>query len=148
MKKIIICTLMLVLLCGCTQIPDEYSFQDHPDTIVSIELLHNQNEFGEGTNKENMVLIKELNEEEIDSFMSAVCALPTGRTGTPPPWGYGEYIAKVSYTSGDIEILGSMNIEFIPSGNEPTGVGSYHFLEDSFEKLFHEYANLDEGNGE
>lgn len=85
MKKIIICTLMLVLLCGCTQIPDEYSFQNHPDTIVSIELLYNQNEFGEGTNKENMVLIKELNEEEIDSFMSAVYALPTGRTGTPPP---------------------------------------------------------------
>ena len=45
------------------------------------------------------------------------------RIAYPPPSGWGCYIAKISYCNGDVEILGSYNIEYISVGHSPTGIG-------------------------
>lgn len=91
-----------------------------------------------------MYLIRQLDDSEITAFMNEVYELPTKRDGTPPTWGYGPYIAKITYENGDVEMLGSYNIEFIPSGSTPTGIGDYIFPRGVFQDVFLKYAGLSE----
>ena len=138
--------ILLILFCififsGCESEPSSYPFPNRSVSIEKVELIQNHNEFGEGTDESNMHLIKTLDDSEALSFMEEIYNLPTKRAGTPPPWGYGVYIAKVIYSNGDIEMLGSLNIEFIENGNAATGIGSYYFPDDSFIPVFEKYSN-------
>ena len=144
MKKYILYLLPLVLLLtGCAQRAAQHSFPNTSVPVERIELLLNENENGEGTDEANMVLLRELDAEEIFSFLEEVYALPTEKVGTPPPWGYGSCIAKITYENGDVQILGNLNIEFIEQGSSPTGVGSYCFPDDCFQTVFEKYVSLD-----
>lgn len=144
MKKLCIILLMSILLCGCFKMSETYQFSNPLEEIVSIELIHNRSNNGRGINPDDYFPIKTLGEKEVHDFMSEVYSLPTRTVGTPPPFGYGEYIAKVTYTNGDIEMLNTNNIEFIPSGSNPTGVGEYFFVGNDFEELILRYS--DENN--
>lgn len=142
MKQVIIMILILLILTGCSRIPETYQFTAPIDSIKSIELIQNNNPNGEGTNEEFFVILKSLDKTDSEDFMHAVYEIPTKRVGTPPPWGYGPYFARVTYSNGDIDILGVWNLEFIESGTSPSGVGDYKFADDKFEQLFFEYAEL------
>ena len=142
MKKIIYVVLIVCFLVGCTPAPSTYQYPNRNVDIMSVELLLNETELGSGIDEYNMRLVRSLESDEISAFMNAIYELPTKTVGTPPPWGYGRYLAKVTYTNGDIEIFGILNIEFIPSGHSPTGIGDYYFPDDGFENLYMEYADF------
>lgn len=144
MKKYAAFLIILIVFNGCSRIPSDYPFPNQSEPILSIELLHNRNDGGQGTNAENMYLIRALSESEIHEFMKAVYALPTEKCGSPPPWGYGEYIARISYQNGDVEMYGPYAIELIPKGSETWGVGTHCFSGNGFEKLFSQYVDLSE----
>ncbi len=61
---------------------------------------------------------------------------------TPPGRGYGEFIAGTTYRNGDVEMICSDCIEFIPNGSEPTGIGSYYYRRDAgFISVFQRYVD-------
>lgn len=142
MKRLIAIILLLVLLTGCTRPDPTYSFPNKDIRITSIELLHNMNKNGIGIDENNMVLLRTLSEEEIVHFMDACYQLPTKRMGTPPATGYGEYVAKIIYENGDIEIYSTYNIELIPKGNKAVGCGSHYFPVNSFNDVFAQYIDI------
>ena len=120
--------------------PLNYIFSNGIEQIESVELLYNQNSGGEGTDRSNIHTIRALSSDEIRVFMEEIYRLKTS-IANPPPSGWGCYIAKVTYQNGDIEILGSYNIEYISAGSVPTGIGSYFFTGDAFEELFSSYID-------
>lgn len=133
----------LVLSFLSNRIPKHYIFQNPIDQIESIELLYNQNDGGEGINTSNICSIRMLDQNEVQPFMKAIYRLET-RIAYPPPSGWGCYIAKISYCNGDVEILGSYNIEYISVGHSPTGIGTYFFTGKAFEELFAKYIDVTE----
>lgn len=153
MKKLISTTLvLLILFAGCQIEPSTYPFPNRQVEIISIELFHNQNDDGYGIAENNFLLLKELEAEEIPQFMEDIYALTTKRRDGGPLWGYGAFFAKVTYMNGNIEYLGSHNIEFVTvgdittaaSGKETSGFGSYYFDSESFVAVFSEYADISE----
>ena len=142
MKKITIIILFLVTLFGCAGTDSTYSFPNRDMRIISIQLLHNRNVNGVGIDESNMVLLKELSEEEIPEFMNACYQLPTKIMGTPPSTGYGEYVAKILYENGDIEIFSTYNIELIPDGCKAVGCGTHYFPVKCFNDVFTEYTDV------
>ena len=114
---------------------------------MSIELLHNRNEDGIGTNEANIYQIYSLREDEFSVFMEELYGLETDRK-LPPEWGYGDYIAKVSYSNGDVEMFGSLHIEFIPADHGEDylyGYGSYRFeSKEAFIRLLEKFCELPE----
>lgn len=140
MKKIMFSILLCILfLCCCSRKPATYQFANPIEEITNVAILNNQNESGEGTDASNIYLIRELEEDEIVAFMNDIYQLQTNRRSGGPLWGYGSYIAKVTYANGDVEMLGTLNIEFIPNGTLPTGFGSYYFTDDSLWMVISEY---------
>lgn len=104
--------------------------------------MENKNTDAFARDKDLFVLVKNLDTEEVSSFMQEVYELETSFSVSPPPRGYGEYIAKVTYANGDVEMLGTVHIEYIEYGAEPTGVGAYYFKGDTIEQLIMKYAGL------
>ena len=144
-RQIAVLSLLMLLLCSCSRIPDTYSFPNQSEAITSIEFLHNMNPGGIGTNEDNMVLLYTMSEKEIEAFLDALYELPTVKVGSPPPWGYGLHIVKITYKNGDIEMYGSNNIEYIQAGAKIWGIGDYRFVSNKdFESLIAEYVDLNE----
>lgn len=112
-KVLIILLVLLFTLNGCKTENESYLFANSLEDVVSIELLHNRNENGIGTDEANIYLIYSLKEDEFSGFMEELYSLESDRNA-PPSWGYGDYIAKVSYSNGDVEMFGSLHIEYIP----------------------------------
>lgn len=142
MKKWVYAMLLVCTLLGCSYKPTSYQFPNKSIPIHSVELLHNMNPGGIGIDENNMDLLLTLGDLEIMGFMENIYGLPTKRCGTPPPYGYGEYIAKVTYENGAVEFFGSTNIVHIPSGKISYGVGDYFFDGTSFEELFSQYIDI------
>lgn len=140
---IIFWSLCVVLFTGCrnnTKMPTSYQFIHSMDNIVGIELLFNNSKDAFSADSK-FVLLRELDESQIAEFMSAVYELETDCCISPPPRGYGQYIARITYSNGDVEMLGTNNIEFIEFGAKPTGIGMYYFPGDALEELIILYAN-------
>lgn len=147
-KTVILCLIsLLVLMSGCSRdeiMPSEYVFLHSLEEIDKVELLSNGNPGGYGKDESRFILITQLQEEEIVQFMDEVYALKTSFCISPPPRGYGAYIAKITYSNGDIEMLGTAHIEYIEFGSEPTGVGAYYFTDGALEKLILKYCSIRE----
>ena len=141
---VILLSAILVVSSGCSKPEETYSFPNRNIQIISIELLHNRNTNGIGIDESNMVLVRTLSGNEIIEFMSACYELPTKRMGTPPCTGYGEYIAKIYYENGDIEIYSTYNIELIPKGNHAVGCGSHYFPVNCFNDVFAQYVDINQ----
>ena len=145
MKKVylIIASFIIVLtLCICLfpQVSRTYVFENSLQDIVSIELMLNSNETGEA-DAEKLMSQKLLTQDEIEGFMSEVYKLETRRS-YPPMWGWGAYVAKVTYSNGDVELLGTSNIEYVEQGATGTGDGPYSFWKyGAFEEVFLRYLN-------
>ena len=142
MKKCVCFLVLALVIIGCSKKNPEYHFPNQTKAIASIELLHNRNPGGIGTDESKMFLLLTLDSSEIPIFMDAIYALPTKMCGTPPPYGYGEYIAKVVYENGDIEMYGTENIVFIPAGEISYGVGDYIFAGNGFVDLLSQYIDI------
>lgn len=126
------------------RVPSSYPFPNPLEDIVSVELLYNHNgSNGDRTDESNIQIIRELSKEEIPAFMKKVYALETKRYN-PPLWGWGCYIARVTYCNGDVEMLGSLNIEYIAAGMEPTGTSAYFFTNNGFTNVFSDYIDTTE----
>lgn len=136
---------VLIIITGCTEqtkMSPTYQFSNTVEEIVSIDLLHNRNENASGTDEAKFHLMRTLEEDEIISFMEDVYMLETSYCISPPLWGYGLYIARVEYANGDVEMLGSKNIEYIENGSVPNGVGAYYFVDHGLETVISEYVDL------
>ena len=100
----------------------------------------NSNETGEA-DAEKLMSQKLLTQDEIEGFMSEVYKLETRRS-YPPMWGWGAYVAKVTYSNGDVELLGTSNIEYVEQGATATGDGPYSFWKHgAFEEVLLRYMN-------
>jgi hypothetical protein len=135
----------MVLFCsGCMLHPfhsDEYTFTNPTDQIISIELIENQNEEGYGIDEEYFHVICTVEQDQFASLMEKVYRIPTEYLRCDPRFGYGPYIIKVTYSNGDVEILGSDNIEYVPYGKDPCGTSFYVFDDiDAFMNIFNTYA--------
>lgn len=144
--KLLLSVLLVVnVLAGCgrgTQMSSTYSFAHPIENIASIDLLINNSVDAFSSDENAFVLIRSLDVGEIEAFMTAVYEIKTSYCVSPPLRGYGQYIAKVTYINGDVEMLGTRHIEYIQVGNEPTGVGAYYFAGDAIEQLILKYGNL------
>ena len=135
-------TVLLLFLCISLslRVSRTYEFYNPVEEIIGIELIQNTNESG-AAEEDKLLVRKTLTKDEIESFMSEVYELETRRC-YPPMWGWGDYIAKVTYSNGDIEMLGSSNIEYIKHGESATGNGPYSFWEyGAFEEVFLRYLS-------
>lgn len=142
MKKMIAIVLMLTLLTGCTKQDPTYPFPNRDVEIVSVELLHNMNVNCICIDESKLVLLRTLDEDEIVEFMNACYQLQTKDMGTPPNSGYGEYVARITYVNGDIEIYSTYNIELIPAGKEAQGCGTHYFPVRIFDEVFAQYVDI------
>lgn len=127
-----------ILFCIFPPVSRTYEFPNSTDHIVSIELMVNSNEVGEAE-EDKLITQKSLSMDEIESFMDEIYKLETRRR-YPPMWGWGDYVARVTYDNGDVELLGSGNIEYVESGSLATGDGPYVFWGYGiFEEVFLRY---------
>ena len=98
----------------------------------------NSNDVGKAE-EDKLVFQKSLSTDEIESFMDEIYKLEIRRS-YPPMWGGGDYVARVTYDNGDVELLGSGNIEYVESGSLATGDGPYVFWGYGiFEEVFLRY---------
>lgn len=144
-KIILSVVFVVIFLAGCsggTPMEPAYSFAHPMENIDSIELLINNNVDAFASDKDAFVLIRKLDDSEVEAFMAEVYEMQTSYCISPPLRGYGQYIAKVTYSNGDVEMLGTEHIEYIRSGDEPTGVGAYYFTGDAIDKLILQYRDL------
>lgn len=123
-----------------------YNYPNQGETVVCVEMIHNKNvasygAVGIGIDPENFYVIRTLGEEEIPELMESLRNMKTKRSFSQPLYGYGEYIFRVTYENGNVEIYGSKNIENIESGETGSGISAYHFAGDAFETLFYEYLD-------
>lgn len=81
-------------------IRSEYRFPNDMESIVSVQIM--QCSDAEPWDPSGYWLLKELNANEIPEFMEKIYSLETERGGTPPRWGYGEYMVKITYANGDM----------------------------------------------
>lgn len=142
MRKTIITTLLIsIFLSGCfpNRLPDTYDFKNKGCEIERIELLHNP-DWPYSRPLDEFIFLRELEAEEFAPFMEAIYAIPTKLTITPPPTGYGEYVARVVYENGDVELFGSWHIEFVEYGDSPSEIGEYVFSGDAIDDVFFEYV--------
>ena len=140
MKRLSIILCLVLVLPSCKKHPPSYAYPNPVDEILSVELIHNQNNEGYGIDEEGFVHIRYLEEQEVEAFISEIRSLETRWWKSRPIWGYGPYFARVVYLNGDVEILGVINIEFISAGEDPSGYGRYYYNWDSFMEVFLEYA--------
>ena len=143
-KTVMIVCAVFILLSGCAS--KEYTFPNKEQPIKEIELLYNPFAYNSNIGGP-MDSICILEDENVEDFMEALYNLKTYRCTTPPPTGYGFYVARVVYQNGDVEMFGSWHIEFIEKGDTPKLIGSYAFNTDEFEELFFQYANNSTGDG-
>lgn len=151
MKKrslVILAVILLLVIYMFNRAPDAYPFPNAAEPVVSVELIHNQNQNPEGFGIEesNFEILCVLDEEAARDFLERIQELPTGR-GSQPFWGYGPYFARVTYENGTVEIFGCSNLESIEKGNAPQGFGSYSFHHDAFMEVFADYWSVEHFNG-
>ena len=115
----------LVLFSLYSRVSRTYEFPNPLESIVGIDLLLNSNEVGKAE-EDKLIFKKSLSTDEIKDFMNEVYELETKRC-YPPMWGWGAYVARVVYDNGDIELLGSGNIEYIENGSFATWDCPYVF---------------------
>ena len=143
-KRGIIAVILVLMLCGCnkeTKMEATYSFAHRIDEVESIEILLNKNTDAFSSDEEAFICIRSLEKSEIVLFLKSVYDLETSYCISPPLRGHGAYIARVTYANGDVEMLGTEHIEFIPSGAARTGVGAYYFTQyEEFEQLILSYS--------
>ena len=138
--RIFVIFLVLSSLLGCSHLPSTYPFVNQDDSIERIELLYHPEPNNIFTTKDYL-LIRELASDEIIPFMKAIYNIGTDKCISPPPRGYGEYVSRVIYTNGDVEIFGNYHIEFVKNGDEEAGIGSYLFSPfTAYEELFLSYS--------
>ncbi len=131
---------LLILLWTCPWVSRTYTFSHSPENIVSIQLLINTNESGKAE-EDKLICQKSLSTDEIKGFMAEIYTLETRRC-YPPMWGWGKYVARVTYSGGDVELLGSGNIEYVKRGSSATGDGPYVFWGYGiFEEVFLRYLD-------
>lgn len=126
--------------CGCSS-REIFELSCSPEMIVKIELYYNLSERGTCTAQENITLIKQLDEDEINMFTEEVSALELEWV-YPPVYGYGNYIAAITYSNGDVDVLSNYAIEYIPFGSQPGEISGDIFSGDTFDTIFLKYADL------
>lgn len=116
----------------------EYRFPHDMESIVSVQIM--QCSDAEPWDPSGYWLLKELNANEIPEFMEKINSLETDSGATPPRYGYGEYVVKITYENGDMEFLGTHCIAFVRPGEWQSGVGEYFYAdEEAFLKLIQQY---------
>lgn len=141
MNKLWVLLVLVVILCFCGCSAGIYELNNSPETIAKIELYSNASEPGTYAHQENVTFIRQLEEDEIASFVQEICNLEMIMTH-PPAYGYGSYIAVITYSNGDMDILSNHAIEYVPAGEQPGQVSGDTFPGDSFEVVFLKYADI------
>lgn len=126
--------------------PSSYHYPHSVEDAVCVELLHNRNTDAFASDDSKFVLLNTLKGEKLIAFLEEVRNIETYHCVTAPPRGYGEYVARVIYTNGDVEYYGSDHLEFVENGTERTGVGAYYFAGDAMERLILEYCRIETDN--
>lgn len=137
---VLICAVLILILTGCQRVPETYEYVNQNIPILKIELIYHPWVIDDEQERLAFEKIRDLEPEEVSSFMNAVYELPTRRARPTPPSNYGLYIARVFYENGDVEYLGSSHVELVEKGTESYAVGYYYFPGDAFTELFLEYA--------
>ncbi len=134
-------SLMAVLLfLGCTP-ASSFQFTNSSAQVVSIALLYKENRPETGSLAYDYRPIRELEADEIPSFMEAISQLETEKMS--PCSGYGTYVAKVTYSNGEVDMLGDKLIESVAAGEEPAQVGIHYFTDDAFTGVFANYTEIE-----
>ena len=136
--------LFIFLTCHFCFGNNAYRFSNPLDEVERVELLYNPNMFSPECADFEFTLMKELEPGEIATFMTEIYQLETKKYGPPPRWGYGWYIVRVTYSNGDVEMLGSYNMEYIRYGERQSGTGIYYFPDNGLENLLAKYVDLSE----
>ena len=144
-NKLWIVLVLVVILCFCGCSAGIYELTNSPETITKIELYSNASEPGTYAHQENITFIRQLEELEIDSFVQEISGLEMIMTH-PPARGYGSYIAVITYSNGDMDILSNHAIEYVPVGEQPGQVSGDTFPGDSFDVIFLKYAKTKTGD--
>lgn len=142
--RIVLIALLVLLVCHSCFGNNRYRFPNPLEEIEKVELLYNPNRFSAEDPVYEFVLMRELQSEEVAPFMTEIYQLKTDKYGPPPRRGYGWYIVRVTYSNGDVEMLGSYNIAYIRSGKPQHSTGIYYFPDNGLTELLKNYVNLSE----
>lgn len=143
--RCVLVTLLVVVFFWCWSeiaTPSHYRYPHSTADAVRVELLRNHNTDAFASDDGKFELLAVLEGEWMAAFLSEVRELETSYCISPPPRGYGEYVARVTYSNGDVEYYGTWHIEFVKSGEARAGVGGYSFRDRALEPLILEYCAL------
>lgn len=134
MKKLIMLFLTFsVILCGCYVSSDKVLFQQSPENIIFVEFVDNKND---------VVMCSISDETGLNEFISDLSSIPCKRHFNDPPGKYGDYLIRLYYADGGIEILSSLAIGYINTEKEETKNMWYYLEFESFCALFSDYTNV------
>lgn len=102
-----------------------YGFPNRGKAVASVELIYNKYTGDTCRLFWDTYVVGVLDEDETNGFMEALCCQETKTVEKATSFGYGEYIVRVTYANGNMEIYGSDCIESIKAGDSPTGIGTY-----------------------
>ena len=131
---------LVVILCfsGCSRGP--YELTNSPESIATIQLCKSKGEPGTYTYPEQVVVIRQLEEDEIDAFIQDICQLEMHLTN-PPAYGFGTNIVVITYSDGGMDILSDHAVVYVPAGEESGQISGRTFSKEPFHAVFSKYAD-------
>ncbi|MBQ2749226.1 MAG: hypothetical protein IJF34_05530 [Clostridia bacterium] len=139
-RALLCCCVLFCLVLPLSSCSEPYPFPNRDELVDRIELLYYPRGHIVEAESMDFRLIRELDPLEYKTFINDICALPTDYAKGDPPCDYGPFVARVTYTNGDVEYLGSYHIEFVEKGELPVEFGFYYFKGYSFQTIFFQYA--------
>lgn len=132
MKKIIaLYFCLMLLLTGCHSEKETLFFHQSTENITLIEFVDNKNDH---------VMCAISDDPTIISIVNDLSVIPCNRHFNDPSGEYGNYLIRLHYNDGSIEIVGLYALGYVSAEGED--VDMWHYLElDSFRALFLKYAN-------
>ena len=129
--------LSVLLLCGCGSTVRQFPLHQSTENIIKIELLKNNATIEEPNIDFSVVC--ELPEESFAEFMDSLLHMTCYKYFGDMPTEIGTLAIRITYSNGDIEIVGNDNNAYFTSKKQEYGI--FHFDYAEFHDLFAQYVD-------
>ena len=128
--------LLLSTLAGCQDSVAQFPMHQPTDNISKIELLENVAPIGEPI---EFSVVFEIPKESYDEFIDLLLSMECSKAFGDRPTEFGVLAIRITYTNGDIEMIGHANNAYFTANRDY--YGAYYFYYEDFKELFSHYVD-------
>ena len=132
-KYILLVILIMIVLVFSLNRGETVTLHQSVEEVVQIDFLYKPSHQAE--------VVYTLTDEEFPGCIDTILELPIHKSWQPNDIG-GTYIIQITYSNGDVEILGSLSVGYY-SGGTLDHDGWYYVSEDDLYELFSRYLDAE-----